>query len=285
MGSGQGKYSKSSPHLFPRRELHVSADSKLTLKENHRLQKMEHGRVVQKEVTAEKVDNLLAIMDAPVDIFAEEMNSNNIVRNEVAEENLSDLLACSEKLLPVRGQARPPKIATDSAGRGGLPFTHALAEKDLSNILSVLDDICGISKGTDDLPVTNPEEVLSSNDHSLQCSPWTLGLLDELQVGDDNRLLGGDQLHVTEREQTDKMLKADDHRPRSKLESEHLLQKEVAEENVSDLLVCSGELFAVSGQRRFSKISSSRSVCCFSWCCWCCRLPRWFASGRGQTKY
>lgn len=273
---------------------------------------MESEKFAPKEVTAKKVDNLLAISDTPVDIFASKddlpvnkggvmdkhhtlgrvLESENTVRKQTVEENLSDLLTCSEKLFPVDGRGKPSKISPDKlildasggtcVGRNGLPVTSTLAEKDLGNILSILDALGGTTAGIEGLPVTNSEEVLSRNDHSLQCSPWTLGLLDELQVVDDDQSLLSDQLHVTEKEQTATMSKADNHRLMRKLESENLVQKEAAEENMSDVLVCSGELFPVGGQRRPLKISSGGTVCCFYWCY---LLPRWFANGRGHTWY
>merc|ERR1712007_386944 len=67
---------------------------------------------------------------------------------------------------------------------------------------------------------------------------------------------------VTERVQTDKMLKTDEnHRLTRNLEAENLVQKKAAEENVSDLLACSEKLFPVSGQRRPSKISPDGTIC------------------------
>merc|ERR1712137_260986 len=182
-------------------------------------------------------------------------------------EDLSDLLAYSEELVPLSGQGKPSKISPDglvldaSSGtrvcRDGLPVTKAVAEKDFSNILAILDALGGISAGTDDMPVTNAEVVLSRNGSSL------------LQVGDADRLLGSDQLPVTEKEQTDKMLKTDEnHRFTRKLEAENFVQEKVAEEKVSGLSACSDALFPVSGQRKPSKkISAKGTICCFGWFC------------------
>jgi len=93
--------------------------------------KTEYEQVAQKKVTAKKVNNILAIMDAPVDIFAgkdglpvtkgevrdehrmlaRDLESESYVRKEVAEDNFGDLWACSEKLFSVGGQGRPSKIS------------------------------------------------------------------------------------------------------------------------------------------------------------------------------
>jgi len=116
---------------FTKRKLHVAADGKPALNEHNRLQKTEYEQVAQKKVTAKKVDNILAIMDAPVDIFAgkdglpvtkgevrdehrmlaRDLESESYVRKEVAEDNFGDLWACSEKLFSVGGQGRPSKIS------------------------------------------------------------------------------------------------------------------------------------------------------------------------------
>lgn len=265
--------------------------------------------VVQKKVTAKNVDTLLAILDAPVDIsagrdgvpvtkgrvtdehhmLAKEMRSENIARKEVAEENLGDLLACSEKLLPGSGQGRPPKISPhpfmrrklhlDADDKSALKEYHRLqkmehnnvaqmkvATKKVDNLLAILDS--PVDTLADDLPVNKG------------------GVKDE---------------HQTLARELDS---------ESIVWKENFVHEEVAEENVTDLLVCSGELFAVGGHEKLSKISSVGSVCCFSWwcclpsavggqrrflkislvrslCClsWCCCLSRWFASGREYTKY
>jgi len=117
------------------------------------------------------------------------LEAENPVQREAGEENVSDLLACSEKLFPVSGERRPSKILPDG---------------------TICDASGGIVTGRDGLPVTKDEVVLSPSGGFLLCSAGYLVLRHELQVGNDGRLLGPDDLPVTEVEQTDKILKTDD---------------------------------------------------------------------------
>jgi len=117
------------------------------------------------------------------------LEAENLVHTEAAEENVSDLLPCSEKLFPVSGQRRPSKISPDG---------------------TICDASGVIVTGRDGLPVTKDEVVLNPSGGFLLCSTGHLVLRDELKVGDGGRLLGPDHLPVTEVQQTDKILKTDD---------------------------------------------------------------------------
>jgi len=64
--------------------------------------------------------------------------------------------------------------------------------------------------GRDGLPVYEGEAVLSPNGDFLLCSAGHPILFNDLQVGCDGRLLGPDQLPVTEMRQKDKTFMADD---------------------------------------------------------------------------
>jgi len=307
---------------FTKRKLHVAADGKPALNEHHRLQKVEYEIVVQKKVTAKKIDTPLAILDSPVDIaagrdgvpvtkgrvtdehhmLAKEMRSENIVRKEIAEENLIDMLACSRELLPGSGQGRLSKISPhpfmrrklnlDADGESALREYHRLQKmehanvvqtkvttKKADNLLAILDAPADALADEGGLPVnkggvkdehhTLARELDSESivrKETMEENPsdvLNLGLLNELHIGDNDGSLGSDQLHVTEREQAD----ADDQGLIRRLESENFVQKEVAQETVTHLSVCSGKLLVVGGHKRLSKISSVGSVCCFSWCC------------------
>jgi len=71
--------------------------------------------------------------------------------------------------------------------------------------------------------------------------------------------MGFDQLK--QRERTDKTLKTgDNHVLMRNLESESCFQKEVAEENVSDVSTCSQKQFPVCGQRKPYKISPDGTI-------------------------
>jgi len=163
---------------FTKRKLLVAADGKPALNEHHRLQKIEYEQVAQTKVTAKKVNNLLALMDAPVDIFAgqdglpvtksevrdehhmlaRDSESEIYARKEVAHDNLSDLFACSEELFPKI--SFPPltrSVAADS--KPGLKEHHRLqkvehekqknvrAEK-VDNLFSIFDSPVDIFAGT-----------------------------------------------------------------------------------------------------------------------------------------
>jgi len=112
-----------------------------------------------------------------------------VVRKEIVERKGDDLVTRSEKLFPASDQSRPSEVLQD---------------------MTILDVGGSVVLGRDGLPVTRDEVVLSPNGDFLLSSTGHLVLFSELQVGDGGRLLGFDQLPVTDVWQKHKILKADD---------------------------------------------------------------------------
>merc|ERR1712137_1161515 len=140
-------------HPFTKRKLCMAADGKPALDEHRRLQKLEYQKVVHREVPDKKVtkkpscskklipvsgqERHMASSDRSGHIFSgrdclpvtkgevdrtdehhrltRKLEYEEVVRKEVAEEKVNDLLVCSEKLFPISGQVRPSNISPDWA--------------------------------------------------------------------------------------------------------------------------------------------------------------------------